>query len=103
MDAQTNRAQARDKSAEGQRSTPASFSEGNFMIVMDRQDEFGLPTCDEQTEDRLQAAMDCRHIATPTELRALNFWVYQRVAAVRAIKLEQKRLEEPPKRSALCG
>jgi hypothetical protein len=102
MDPEANREKARNQSATGQRPSPASFSEGGFVIVMDRQDEFGLPTCDEETEKRLTDAMAENRKLKRAEFRALNFWLHKRIAVVRRNKLERIDQREPLRRSPLC-
>ena len=72
------------------------------MIVMDRQDEFGLPTCDEETEKRLTNAMAENRKLKSAEFRALNFWLHQRIAVVRRKKIEENDKREPLRRSPLC-
>ena len=72
------------------------------MIVMDRRDEFGLPTCDEKTEKRLTDAMAENRKLKRAEFRALNFWLHQRIAVVRRKKIEENDKREPLRRSPLC-
>ena len=102
MDPKAIREIARNQSATGQRPSTASFSEGGFVIVMDRQDEFGLPTCDEKTEKRLTNAMAENRKLKSAEFRALNFWLHQRIAVVRRKKIEENDKREPLRRSPLC-